>query len=78
MTQNQPVFTHRVTSSDFYSRFNAGAEIFPYCSFTKTVIAICALRMVEQGRVELDTCFEGREFSLRQLLNHISGLPDYQ
>lgn len=50
---------------------------FPYWSFTKTTIAICALKLVEGGALELDTPLAGERYSLRQLLNHTSGLPDY-
>lgn len=54
-----------------------GALLFPYWSFTKTVIAICALRLAERGRIRLDEPVRGHPFTLRQLLNHTSGLPDY-
>lgn len=57
--------------------FGDAGQIFPYWSFTKTVIAICALKLCEQGRLDLDAPVEGQIFSLRQLLNHTSGLPDY-
>lgn len=51
--------------------------IFPYWSFTKTVIAICALKLYERGEIDLDQRLDGERFTLRQLLNHTSGLPDY-
>lgn len=51
--------------------------LFPYWSFTKTVIAICALKLQEHGTVDLDDRLDGESFTLRQLLNHTSGLPDY-
>ena len=75
MTTNQLIFTHRISASD--ARQVQGAEIFPYWSFTKTVIAICALRMAQEGRIDLDRMLTGYDFSLRQLLGHTSGLPDY-
>jgi D-alanyl-D-alanine carboxypeptidase len=50
---------------------------FPYWSFTKTVIAICALKLSENGTVNLDSGIDGGVYSLRQLLNHTAGLPDY-
>lgn len=61
---------------------NAGAHgdaslLFPYWSFTKTIIAICALKLHEHGVVDLDDRLDGERFTLRQLLNHTSGLPDY-
>jgi len=54
-----------------------GSLLFPYWSFTKTVIAICALMLAERGRIDLDEAVVGRPFTLRQLLNHTAGLPDY-
>lgn len=51
--------------------------VFPYWSFTKTVIAICALKLQERATIRLDTRLDGEGFTLRQLLNHTSGLPDY-
>jgi CubicO group peptidase (beta-lactamase class C family) len=53
------------------------SPLFPYWSFTKTVIAICALKLHERGLVDLEEHLEGERFTLRQLLNHTSGLPDY-
>jgi CubicO group peptidase (beta-lactamase class C family) len=50
---------------------------FPYWSFTKTVIAICALKLVESGKLDLDATLDGKRYTLRQLLAHTSGLPDY-
>lgn len=50
---------------------------FPYWSFTKTAIAICALRLGESGFVDLDRRIGGEAYSLRQLLGHTTGLPDY-
>lgn len=51
--------------------------LFPYWSFTKTVIAICALKLSENGRIDLDIRLDGEPYTLRQLLNHTAGLPDY-
>lgn len=50
---------------------------FPYWSFTKTVIAICALKLSENGSLDLDSLIGGQVYTLRQLLNHTAGLPDY-
>ena len=54
-----------------------GAPIFPYWTGTKTAIAICALKLAEQGRADLDACLPDHGVTLRQLLNHTAGLPDY-
>jgi len=51
--------------------------LFPYWSFTKTVWSICALKLAEAGALELDAVLPGTPYTLRQLLMHDSGLPDY-
>lgn len=55
----------------------SASSLFPWWSFTKSVAAIGALRLVEDGRLDLDTPLRGRSYTLRQLLQHRSGLPDY-
>ena len=58
---------------------------FPIFSLTKTMMAVAALRLVDSGQLALDEDIAdridqlppGRRVSLRQLLNHISGIPDY-
>jgi D-alanyl-D-alanine carboxypeptidase len=50
---------------------------FPWWSFTKTALAICALRLVEEGLVDLDALCPGKPFTLRQLLQHRAGVPEY-
>ena len=49
----------------------------PWWSLTKTALAACALSLVADGRLALDVPIEGRPFTLRQLLRHTAGLPDY-
>lgn len=49
----------------------------PYWSFTKTVIAICALRLVQTGRLDLDATLPDQSFTMRELLRHDARLPDY-
>ncbi|WP_159918162.1 serine hydrolase [Pantoea sp. 18069] len=49
----------------------------PWWSFTKTVLAIAALRLVEDGMLCLDSPIAGERFNLRQLLRHEAGLADY-
>jgi CubicO group peptidase (beta-lactamase class C family) len=49
----------------------------PWWSYTKLVIATSALRLVERRVLELDLRLPDRAYSLRQLLQHESGLPDY-
>lgn len=52
-------------------------EPVPWWSYTKTVLAIAALRLVEQGQLSLIEPVAGGRFTLAQLLRHESGLPDY-
>ena len=58
---------------------------FPIYSITKTLSAVCVLRLAEQGRLALDETLERwlpslplcRDVSLRQLLRHTAGIPNY-
>jgi CubicO group peptidase (beta-lactamase class C family) len=49
----------------------------PWWSLTKTALAAAALALVGDGRLSLDAPLSGRSFTLRQLLQHTAGLPDY-
>jgi CubicO group peptidase (beta-lactamase class C family) len=49
----------------------------PWWSFTKTVIAIAVLRLVDNGQLNLDEPLDGVRYNLRQLLRHEAGLADY-
>jgi len=55
----------------------AATALFPWWSFTKTALAIAALRLVGQECLHLDGALPGKAFSLRQLLTHRAGVPDY-
>lgn len=55
----------------------AATGLFPWWSFTKTALAIAALRLVEEGSLRLDDSRLGKPFTLRHLLTHRAGLPDY-
>ncbi|KAA6465306.1 beta-lactamase family protein [Acidobacteria bacterium AB60] len=52
-------------------------DCVPWWSFTKTVLSITTLRLVEKGSLSLDGHLPDFPFSLRQLLRHEAGLPDY-
>lgn len=57
---------------------DAGSAILvPWWSYTKTVLAAAALVLVANGRLTLDQPMPGRRFTLRHLLQHRAGLPDY-
>jgi CubicO group peptidase (beta-lactamase class C family) len=73
----QVLHAHWITSSGREGSSGTINARFPYWSFTKTVSAICALKLIEDGALELDTMLEGKPYTLRQLLHHTSGLPDY-
>lgn len=55
----------------------AAFALFPWWSFTKTVLAVAAMRLVEAGRLELDAPRPGKPYTLRQLLTHRAGVPNY-
>lgn len=46
-------------------------------SFTKTAIAATALRLVDQGKLALDDPIAGKPYTLRHLLQHRAGVPNY-
>ncbi len=52
------------------------ARLWPWWSFSKTVIAACALRLAREGVLELDEPCSG-PWTLRQLLQHRAGVPCY-
>jgi D-alanyl-D-alanine carboxypeptidase len=56
---------------------DSDSAIVPWWSITKTALAACALLLVAGGRLELDRPVSGRRFTLRQLLQHTSGLGCY-
>lgn len=51
--------------------------LVPWWSFTKSVLAAAALRLVSEGRLRLDEPLRDKPFTLRQVLQHRAGLPDY-
>jgi len=57
--------------------YGASSARFPWWSFTKTALAICAMRLVEEGLLALDAPRPGKPYTLRQLLQHRAGVPNY-
>lgn len=51
--------------------------VVPWWSFTKTLIAACALRLAEDGRLALDRPLPDLPYTLRQLLQHRAGVGNY-
>src|SRR4051794_20500643 len=56
---------------------DAAAPPVPWWSVTKTSLAACALVLVARGRLTLDDPLADRAYTLRQLLQHTSGLGSY-
>ncbi len=52
-------------------------RLVPWWSFSKTVLASAALVLVGKGALGLDEPLNGKPYTLRHLLQHRSGLPDY-
>ncbi len=75
---SQPIFHHWMTADGREGGNSPSGALFPYWSFTKTAISICALKLVEACYLRLDAVVPGQPFTLRQLLQHTSGLPDYE
>ncbi|WP_175773072.1 serine hydrolase domain-containing protein [Paraburkholderia phenazinium] len=53
------------------------AAWLPWWSYTKTALAAAALVLVSENRLYLDEPVRGRSFTLRHLLQHRAGLPEY-
>src|SRR5262245_17776045 len=51
--------------------------LVPWWSFSKTILAAAALVLVDRGKLDLDVPIAGAPYTLRHLLQHTSGLPDY-
>ena len=73
---NQAFITARIDSPEGALDY-ADESCVPWWSFTKTALATAALQLVAQERFRLDDSFDGRPFTLRQLLQHRAGVPDY-
>lgn len=52
-------------------------SLFPWWSFTKTVLSICTLRLAEDNLLNLDALRPNAPYTLRQLLQHRAGVPNY-
>jgi D-alanyl-D-alanine carboxypeptidase len=51
--------------------------VVAWSSCTKAILATAALKLVESGRLQLDDPIADRRYTLRQLLQHRAGIPDY-
>lgn len=77
MSDTGPIHSCLIRSDGRVETLGDPALLFPYWSFTKTVIAICALRLEERGLLSLDDAIADRRITLGQCLTHTAGLPDY-
>ncbi|WP_274425553.1 serine hydrolase domain-containing protein [Chelativorans sp. YIM 93263] len=66
-----------ITSDGVLGGSGDSSARFPYWSSTKTVIAICTLKLCERDQLSLEATPESEPYTLRQLLGHTSGLRDY-
>lgn len=71
----RPLVVSCVGDGELSGDVSAGAV--PWWSVTKTCIAAAVLLLAERGKLQLDEPFDGRPFTLRQLLRHEAGLRDY-
>lgn len=54
-----------------------GEPLVPWWSVTKTALAVCALQLVSRDLLALDEKVVGGPYTLRQLLQHRAGVPEY-
>lgn len=86
LVDGRPVFVDATGYEDLAQTrpLKPGAKFYIY-SVTKTLIASLVLLLVERGQVALDAAFQAflpaidlpQPVSVRQLLNHTGGIPDY-
>lgn len=86
VVDGRPVLQAGYGSADLAgsSPLDVNAQFYIY-SITKTLTAIATLQLAEQGRVELDDSIQTylpklglpEPVTIRQLLNHTGGIPDY-
>ncbi len=67
----------RLSADGRADHFGRTEALFPWWSFTKTILAVATLRLSEQGAIDLDAPYDGQPCTLRQLLQHRAGVPDY-
>ena len=71
-------FNSAIVGNDGTERvLGSATSLLPWWSFTKTVLAICCLRLSVDGLIDLDEVRPGKPFTLRKLLQHRAGVPDY-
>jgi CubicO group peptidase (beta-lactamase class C family) len=66
-----------VVNSEGSLEHGSSAAIVPWWSFTKTLIAVAALKLAEKRALALDEPVANRPYTPRQMLRHCAGLGDY-
>lgn len=72
----QTVLTARIDGRDGPDP-EADEHRVPWWSFTKTVLAAAALKLVSEDKLRLDISIDDQPYSLRQLLQHRAGVRNY-
>jgi CubicO group peptidase (beta-lactamase class C family) len=73
---DQPLLTASIDASSG-PEIRADRALVPWWSFTKTALAAAALKLVARGYCRLDQRLGSHPYTLRQLLQHRAGVPDY-
>ncbi|USG60168.1 beta-lactamase family protein [Sneathiella marina] len=71
------ITTAKITGTVETSLSGDATRLFPWWSVTKTVLATTALQLADQGHLALDEKLWNSPYSLRQLLQHRAGVPEY-
>jgi CubicO group peptidase (beta-lactamase class C family) len=84
----KPVFSHGYGVTDLRTKHPIDADTnFRLASFTKQFTAACIMLLVKDGKLHYDDHLTdifpefpayGKPITIRDLLNHTSGLPDYE
>ena len=87
ISKGQPVVVKGYGFANLEHKVLATADtVYHICSVTKNFTAGAILKLIEQGKLELDTditsvipqfASDGRKITVRQLLNHTSGIRSY-
>lgn len=72
-----PITLHHAVQLDGQDMFTSSDALFPWWSITKSALAAAVLRLVDQGRADLDQCYQDKSYSIRQLLQHTAGVNTY-
>jgi len=57
--------------------FDDDLKIVPWWSFGKTVLATAVFKLIDQKKLDINKNYYGLKGTLKQLLRHEAGLPDY-